>query len=118
VLNTAIGAGSYVALVSEFALAAGVGGPFNPGALNAIAYDYEIGFSGIAANDTQVTCIAHGNLGGGFTTTERVSGGCASLVEVPEPHMLVPFALALALLAGCGALSPRRSAAYCSTSSA
>jgi hypothetical protein len=118
VLNTAIGAGSYVALVSEFALAAGVAGPLNPGALNAIAYDYEIGFSGIAATDTQVTCIAHGNLGGGFTTTERVSGACASLVEVPEPQMLAPFALAMGMLFGSGALLSRRFTAYCSTSSA
>jgi hypothetical protein len=118
VLNAAIGAGSYIALVSEFALAAGVGGPLNPGAANAIAYDYEIGFSGIATNDTQVTCIAHGNLGGGFTTTERVTGGCAGLVEVPEPRALASFVLALGVLAGLGAFSARRSAVYCSTSSA
>jgi hypothetical protein len=117
-LNTAIGAGSYVAVVSEFSLPAGIGGPLNSGALNAVTYDYEIGFSGIAANDAQVTCIAQGNLGGGFSTTERVSGGCAGLVDVPAPRMLGPLALALGLLAGFRALSPRRPAAYCSTSRA
>jgi hypothetical protein len=118
VLNTPIGAGSYVALVSEFALAAGVFGPLNPGALNPISYDYEIGFSDAASNDARVTCIAEGRLGGGFTTTERVAGGCAGVVQVPEPAMLGVFAAALGLLASLGAFARRRPVIQCSISRA
>ncbi len=118
VLNAAIAADSYVALVSEFALAVGVFGPLNPGALNPITYDYEISFSDVAANDTQVTCIAHGNLGGGFMTNERVPGGCAGVVQVPEPASIGLFATALGVLAGFSGAMRRGPAPYCSTSSA
>jgi hypothetical protein len=116
-LNTAIALGNYVALVSEFSLAAGVFGPLNPGALNPVAYDYEIGFSDLASNDTRVTCIAHGNLSGGFSTTERVAGGCAGLVAVPEPAAIGLLVVGMALLAGVHA-RVRRPAANHSTSRA
>jgi hypothetical protein len=118
VLNKAIAAGSYVALVSEFSLSAGVSGPLNPGALNTITYDYEIGFSDLASSDTLVTCIAHGTLAGSFSTTERVSGGCAGVVAVPEPATLGLFAAAIGMLAGVVRSARQGRSAYCSTSNA
>ncbi len=110
VLNTNIASGAYLAVVSEFALAAGGFGPLNPDAANPIGYDYEIGFSDVASNDTQVTCIAAGNLNGTFTLTERVAGGCASLAQVSEPAALGILAAALGGALGAVRLTRSRSA--------
>jgi hypothetical protein len=116
-LNTAIAIGDYVALVSEFTLAPGAFGPLNPGALNPVGYDYEIGFSDLASNDTRVTCIAHGNLSGGFSTTERVAGGCAGFVAVTEPAAIGLLVVGMALIVGLHA-RVRRPVANHSTSRA
>jgi hypothetical protein len=109
VLNTNIAMGAYLAVVSEFALAAGNFGPLNPNALNPISYDYEIGFSDIASNDTRVTCIAQGNLNGTFTLTERTAGGCASVAQVTEPSALGILVAALGSMLGATQLMRFRS---------
>lgn len=93
-LTNMFATGNYVAIVSQFPLAAGEFGPVHLAPVSA-GYDYEFSAFLPASNDVTVTGQCSGNLNGTFTARNNA---CAAGTPVPEPSSLA------LLIAGAGLL--------------
>lgn len=92
--NRPFAAGNYVAVLSEYPLAADEFGPVHAAPV-AAGYDYEFTLAGIAANDSIITGRCEGNLNGTFTPTLNA---CATGTLVPEPSSLALLAVGAGLM--------------------